>query len=75
MKHSRYAAAKAVCFFSVAVLAAGLVCAVLSCDGIGASVNSDGSPYGGTSGNSGSGGMGGSGGSGSGGFRLVRKAP
>ena len=33
-----------------------LVGAVLSCDGIGASVNSDGSPYGGTSGNSGSGG-------------------
>ena len=69
MLHKRYMTAKLSCLISAAVLAAGLVCAVLSCDGIGASVNSNGSPYGGTSGNSGSGGMGGSGrtGAGSGG--------
>ena len=67
MLHRTSMTAKRSCLISAAVFAAAFVCAVLSCDGIGASVNSDGSPYVGTTGNSGSGGIAGSGGTGSGG--------
>ncbi len=61
MLHRTSMTARLSCLVGAAVLAAGLVCAVLSCDGIGTSVNSNGGLYGGTSGNSGSDGMGGSG--------------
>lgn len=56
MLHRTCMTAKCFCFITAAVLAAGLLCALFACDGIGTSIKDGNTPYGG---------MGGAGGSGS----------